>query len=608
MASPLRDPDLSQFKYDAEFHKGVVINTDCRNEKEAWKTGSTLGREYDTYFLHSSKGPGKKSYRMVKRTYENSLKRELAPLIALREHPDFFAKFLGWYSNQREGTIWIAMEYLSGGDLQSYVEKDEVRAKEHCREVVTQILKALEAMHAMDLCHRDLKSSNIHISSISPLSVKLSGFDITACTEPSADVYTKAADMWNLGVLTHVMFTGTIPFPNPGRPASFPEHHLIEACAPDMLVSFIKQIMGYDPALVKPLSASDALQHPWIDPTPVKISKGGNYSTYKYDASFDKNTVTHTINGDTEVWRRDKRLGDGGFGEVFRHIKVSNKQEFRAVKSIQRSVYQNDKKSIRRELNTLIAMLKYRDLFVEVYGWYEDDEKAVFIAMEYLPEGDLHAYMLQDKNVLVASIVPLKLKLSDFGLAKSTIQSASLMKTMIGSKNYMAPEMLGIGTLTEGHYTDAVDMWALGTLTYEIFTGLPPFCIKQDWGDDDDDDDDEDDEDDDNDNGGDGGTAYFTALTSPQVNLSWGGLDQYCRGSRNSDFPSRPLSAASAPRTLVDFLFWLLRPAPHERLSAFVALQHPFIRGRDFDNGPSWTKKQFNPEDMDRPERYKFGR
>jgi serine/threonine protein kinase len=68
---------------------------------------------------------------------------------------------------------------------------------------------------------------------------------------------------------------------------------------------------------------------------------------------------------------------------------------------------------------------------------------------------------------------PLNIKLADFGLAKSTSRDASSMKTMIGTCNYMA---LGVLELTAYRkagmsYTQAVDMWALGVLTHELYTG-----------------------------------------------------------------------------------------------------------------------------------------
>ena len=61
--------------------------------------------------------------------------------------------------------------------------------------------------------------------------------------------------------------------------------------------------------------------------------------------------------------------------------------------------------------------------------------------------------------------------MGDFGLAKDGIDSPTKGATsMCGTPEYMAPEVL----CQKGHgFT--VDWWGLGMLTYEMFTGLPPW-------------------------------------------------------------------------------------------------------------------------------------
>lgn len=72
---------------------------------------------------------------------------------------------------------------------------------------------------------------------------------------------------------------------------------------------------------------------------------------------------------------------------------------------------------------------------------------------------------LKPENILVEDIKKGRIKLIDFG--SGCFETAQIY-TYIQSRFYRAPEiMLGI------RYTSAIDMWSLGCILAELFTGFP---------------------------------------------------------------------------------------------------------------------------------------
>ena len=140
---------------------------------------------------------------------------------------------------------------------------------------------------------------------------------------------------------------------------------------------------------------------------------------------------------------------------------------------------------------------------VTVHEYFEDGS-VPYIAMEYLPHGSLRQYIgrlttaqiagvlegvlaglshgeahqivhrdLKPENLLVA--IDGRVKIADFGVARAYSKAATrnvvtVAGTTIGTPAYMSPEQ-ALG----GDLTPATDLYSLGVVAWELFTGEVPF-------------------------------------------------------------------------------------------------------------------------------------
>lgn len=65
----------------------------------------------------------------------------------------------------------------------------------------------------------------------------------------------------------------------------------------------------------------------------------------------------------------------------------------------------------------------------------------------------------------------MKIKIGDFGLASKLEFEGEKKRTICGTPNYIAPEIL---EAKNGHSYE-VDIWSLGVIIYTLCVGKPPF-------------------------------------------------------------------------------------------------------------------------------------
>ncbi|KAJ5677343.1 uncharacterized protein N7477_002976 [Penicillium maclennaniae] len=190
--------------------------------------------------------------------------------------------------------------------------------------------------------------------------------------------------------------------------------------------------------------------------------------------------------------------------------------ELQAVKMIDKAVV-SEGIDYYEELEAIakFSQKKYDGLFVEFIGWYENDT-SVFIVMEYVEHGDLNSHLkkplpeneareialqiaeglellhesgfahrdLKPANIFVFRKSPdWWVKIGDFGISKR-FNNGDGLQTWAGTPAFLVPEIrfldasyMGDDGL-ESSYTEKVDIWALGVITYYMIFHLFPFATK----------------------------------------------------------------------------------------------------------------------------------
>ena len=198
-----------------------------------------------------------------------------------------------------------------------------------------------------------------------------------------------------------------------------------------------------------------------------------------------------------------KELGSGSFGNVYLVKHKKTKAEY-AIKAIDKrnKTNQEEKPYFRREVEVMYKI--HHPNVVKLFGHFEDNNYCYFI-MEYISKGNVYNLLPTDKKKrlstkVCASIIKdvisavyflhnmkppiihrdikpenvllsegLRAKLTDFGWS-NYIQENEKRKTVCGTPIYLSPEIL-----LEKEHNEAVDIWCIGVLLFELVTADVPF-------------------------------------------------------------------------------------------------------------------------------------
>ncbi|MCD8156492.1 MAG: Stk1 family PASTA domain-containing Ser/Thr kinase [Clostridiales bacterium] len=179
------------------------------------------------------------------------------------EHPNI----VNVYDVGTQGDLhYIIMEYVQGITLKTYIEKKGQLNYKETLSIAIQVARGIQAAHARNIIHRDIKPQNIMISTDGK--VKVTDFGIARAVSENtihADVMgsvhyaspeqtrngfvSNASDIYSLGIVMYEMVTGRVPFDGDSTVAVAIKHlqdEMIppsEYYAPDLPISLEKIIL-----------------------------------------------------------------------------------------------------------------------------------------------------------------------------------------------------------------------------------------------------------------------------------------------------------------------------------------------------------------------------
>ncbi|KAL1793291.1 hypothetical protein ACET3X_008273 [Alternaria dauci] len=182
----------------------------------------STGVRYAVKKFEKRTGPGEKSK-------VEGLQQEIAVLMSV-SHPALLC--LKDTFDEDDG-VYLVLELATEGELFNWIVMKQKLTEDEARKVFVQLFQAVKYLHERNIVHRDIKPENILLTD-KELSIKLADFGLakiigeesfttTLCGTPSYVApeilensnyrrYTKAVDVWSLGVVLYICLCGFPPF------------------------------------------------------------------------------------------------------------------------------------------------------------------------------------------------------------------------------------------------------------------------------------------------------------------------------------------------------------------------------------------------------------
>ncbi|CAG9318654.1 SNF1-like_5 [Blepharisma stoltei] len=252
------------------------------------------------------------------------IQREIK-ILKILHHPHIIKLYDVIYT---EKEIILILEYVSGGELYTLIEKGRLQENE-ARKYFQQIISAISYCHQRRVTHRDIKPENLFLDEDS--NIKIGDFGLsniirdgvffkTACGSPNyaaPEVIAGCrycgpeADVWSIGVVLYALLAGYLPFDENSisslfskiKNAKFDMPHHFSRQVKDL----IKRMITADP--VSRITIMQIKEHPWyktdlplhLSITDLNLDAIDNtdllsiYRAYRYHSEIDEEILNNCL-------------------------------------------------------------------------------------------------------------------------------------------------------------------------------------------------------------------------------------------------------------------------------------------------------------------------
>ncbi|KAF4345603.1 serine threonine kinase [Fusarium beomiforme] len=306
-------------------------------------------------------------------------------------------------------------------------------------------------------------------------------------------------------------------------------------------------------------------------------------------------------------YNRTGSIGKGAFAVVHRVTSKYDGLPYAAKEIEKRRFIKNGVLDQKVENEMKIMQRVKHPHIVRYMEHFEWDDRLLIIIMEFVPGGDLGKLISDQKalredvvrtmsgqllsalgylhannithrdvkpdNILINSLNPIDLKLTDFGLSKMVDSEQTFLRTFCGTLLYCAPEVYteyaeydDNGVRSRGkkmrrppgqRYNHAVDIWSLGGVLFYALTASPPYPVKS-------------------------GISYSELLhkiMTTRLNIA-------------------PLQRNDVSEQAVDFLCRMLQRRPENRATVTELESHPWSTGEESIINASQSFDEISDDDM----------